>query len=75
MAIEEGSNLTSGELTRLFDISDETVRFRLHRLDKIYKLSECVPHMFLKSRRDSEWLPLCRGFFATILIYIQPSAY
>ena len=32
--IEEDSSLTCGELARQFNVSDETVRLRLHRIDK-----------------------------------------
>ena len=47
-AIEEGSSLTCGELARQFNVSDETVRLHLHRLDKAYKLSKWVPHTLLE---------------------------
>ncbi|GFW42196.1 histone-lysine N-methyltransferase SETMAR [Trichonephila clavipes] len=51
-AIEEDSSQTCGELARQFNTSSETVRLRLHRLGKTYRLSKWVPHTLLEVHKQ-----------------------
>lgn len=43
-AIEANNKQNSGELAERFQVSNETVRYHLHRIAKAYELSKWVPH-------------------------------
>ncbi|GFT71088.1 hypothetical protein NPIL_5231 [Nephila pilipes] len=65
-ATEENNSLTCGELAKQFNISDETVRFPLHLIGKMYRLSKWIPHTLLKNHKNNEWQPVCRCFIAVV---------
>lgn len=51
-AMQEDNSQTCGELTKYFQVSDETVRLHLHCIGKTYKLSKWVPHILLGANKQ-----------------------
>ncbi|XP_035232821.1 histone-lysine N-methyltransferase SETMAR-like [Stegodyphus dumicola] len=51
-AIESDSSQTCGERSARIQVSDETIRLRLHRIEKAHKLSKWIPHSLSDANKE-----------------------
>ena len=75
MATEENNNLICGELARLFNVSDETVKFHPHSLCKTYRLNKRTLYMLLEVHKRQCVEACIVAFLPPYCIHIQLSAY